>query len=101
MVPCALNCSRKVRESQYCPRNVKRNITLALDQEVLKAARALAACQGVSVSALLAEDLRTRVEEERGYQNARRRALDLLERPPSLGGAGANRKSLHDPAELR
>ena len=42
---------------------MKQNITLALDQEVQKAARAFAARRGTSISAMLAEDLRMKIEK--------------------------------------
>lgn len=81
---------------------MKQNITLAVDQELLKAARAFAAQHGVSVSAMLAEDLRAKVEQQRGYEQARHNALALLEQPWSLGGQGIeDREALHERAALR
>lgn len=81
---------------------MKQNITLALEQNLLKAARAYAARRGTSVSGLLAEELRVKLENERQYHQARQAALALLEDPWSLGGQGVvDREDLHDRAALR
>jgi 16S rRNA U516 pseudouridylate synthase RsuA-like enzyme len=52
-----------------------RNITLALDEGILREARVLAAHQGLSVSGLLRRQLVHLVENERGYAKARTSAL--------------------------
>ncbi len=57
---------------------MKRNITLKLDAELLREMRILAAEQGSSVSALLAERLESMVRERRAYERSRRRALARL-----------------------
>lgn len=81
---------------------MKQNITVALDKRLLKAARAFAAKRGTSVSAMLSEDLSARMETQRRYEKSRRLALELLERPWSLGGVGLrDRASLHERAALR
>jgi len=74
----------------------KHNITVALDPGLLKKARAVAARRGLSVSALLAHELRELVDEDRAYQAARRRALTLLSAPLPLGGALFPREALHE-----
>jgi hypothetical protein len=81
---------------------MKQNITLALDKQVLKKARAFAARRGTSVSAMLAEELRKKVEEETLYESSQAKALAFLSAPFRLGGAGiANREALHDRRGLR
>ncbi|NJD36344.1 MAG: hypothetical protein FIA96_16205 [Betaproteobacteria bacterium] len=81
---------------------MKQNITLALEQDLLKAARAYANRRGISISGLLAEELRAKVEQESQYQQAKQTALALLENPWSLGGRGVvDREDLHDRAALR
>ncbi len=57
---------------------MKANITLKLDAELLREARVLAAQEGTSVSALLAERLEKIVRERKHYEAARRRALALM-----------------------
>jgi hypothetical protein len=81
---------------------MKQNFTLALDQTILKAARALAAQRGTNISAMLAEELQMKVEHQRRYDHARQIALSLLERGFSLGGQGiTDRETLHDCTALR
>lgn len=57
---------------------MKSNITLKLDAGLLREVRVLAAEQGTSVSALLAEELARIVNERKGYEQARARALRRL-----------------------
>lgn len=81
---------------------MKQNITLALDRQVIKKARAFAARRGTSVSVMLAEELRKIVEDETRYQQAKVTALAQLNSPFPLGGAKmANREALHDRQGLR
>ena len=76
---------------------MKRNITLALDERLLKKARALAARRGTSVCGMLAGELQKLVGEETDYEVAKARALAQLGAPFRLGGARvANREALHD-----
>jgi hypothetical protein len=79
-----------------------RNITLTLDDEILREARVLAARRGLSVSAFLRTELANLVERQRGYAKAREAALQRLRRGQSLGGGKlASREELHDRAKLR
>lgn len=81
---------------------MKQNITLALEQDLLKAARAFAARRGTSISALLTDELQAKIEQERRYEQAKQTALALLEAPWSLGGQGMGRREdLHDRTALR
>ena len=57
---------------------IKRNVTLKLDEDLLREIRVLAAEEGRSVSALLADRLEAAVRERRAYARARRRALARL-----------------------
>jgi hypothetical protein len=77
--------------------NMKTNVTLKIEAELLREARVLAAEDGTSISALLAARLEQAVRERKGYQQARRRALARLRRgfdlrwtPPS------SRNELHE-----
>jgi hypothetical protein len=79
-----------------------RNITLALDDEILQEARVLAAQQGLSVSAFLRQELSRLVENQRGFVKAREVALRRLAHGTSLGGGPLpSREELHDRAKLR
>jgi hypothetical protein len=79
-----------------------RNITLSLDDEILREARILAAQQGLSVSAFLRRELSRLVEERRGFVKARDAALRRLAHGTDLGGGPLpTRDDLHDRAKLR
>jgi hypothetical protein len=81
---------------------MKQNITLTLDKQVLKKARAFAAERGTSVSAMLADELGKMVDEEALYEQAKVKALAHLNSPFRLGGEKmTDRESLHDRQSLR
>ena len=79
----------------------KHNITVAIDAALLKKARAVAAQRGLSVSALLANELRDLVNTNRRYSAAHKRALNLLQHPLPLGGKPLSRDELHERHRLR
>lgn len=64
---------------------MKTNITLKLDADLLREIRVLAAEQGISLSAMLAERLEQIVRERKSYDRARRRALTRLREGMDLG----------------
>lgn len=77
--------------------DMKTNITLKIDSDLLRQARVLAAEEGSSISALVTLHLEQAVRERKGYAKARRRALarlrkgfDLQWTPP------ASRDQLHE-----
>ncbi len=81
---------------------MKQNITLSLENRLLKKARAFAAQRGTSISAMLATELQRLVAEEAAYEQAKTKALAHLSSPFRLGGAKvANREALHDRQGLR
>jgi hypothetical protein len=57
---------------------MKTNVTLKLDADLLREARVIAAEDGSSVSALLADRLESLVRERKAFERARRRALARL-----------------------
>jgi len=77
-------------------RTMKQKITITLDKQLLKKARALAAQRNTSLGTLLSNELEKLVEQETEYEQAKTRALALLSSPFRLGGKIANRESLHD-----
>jgi 2-hydroxychromene-2-carboxylate isomerase len=98
--------SRNLRETPCIARSTtmaaKQNITLAIDGALLKRARAVAARRGLSVSALLAAELRALLAEEAAYESARRRAVVLLQDGLPLGGVKIDdRESLHERRRVR
>src|SRR5437764_14028989 len=58
--------------------DMKTNVTLKLDADLLREARVLAAEEGRSISALLADRLEAIVRERKAFDKARRRALARL-----------------------
>jgi hypothetical protein len=79
----------------------KHNVTVAIEHGLLKKARSVAARRGLSVSALLAQELRELVAEDAQYSAARKRAVTLFSTPLALGATPLNRETLHDRARLR
>ena len=76
---------------------MKTNVTLKLDADLLREVRVVAAEEGRSISALLADRLEAIVRERKAFEKARRRALarlregiDLQWTPP------ASRDELHE-----
>lgn len=80
----------------------RRNITLSLDEEVLRKTKVLAARRDQSVSALLRDELARLVSAEEAYEAAKQAALERLRRGSHLGGGPLpSRAELHDRASLR
>jgi len=66
-------------------KSMKTNVTLKLDADRLREAKVLAAEEGTSVSAMLADRVEALVREHRGFERARRRALDRFRHASRLG----------------
>jgi len=64
----------------------KQNLTVSLPQQTIRKAKILAARQGSSISALLAQQIEILVGEEEAYELAQRQALALLDQGFHLGG---------------
>jgi hypothetical protein len=76
---------------------MKTNVTLKLDADLLREARVLAAEEGTSISAMLADRIEALVREHRGFERARRRALARLRQAPALGWQRpASRSEVHE-----
>ena len=74
----------------------KQNITLSLEKDLIKKARALAAREDTSVTQLLARYLEKVVNNEEQYQAAKKNALLKLKKGYHLGGKGIiDRDELH------
>ncbi|HJP75655.1 MAG TPA: DUF6364 family protein [Pseudonocardiaceae bacterium] len=63
-----------------------RNVTIQLDEDLIRAAKALAATKGMSLSALVAQDLREKISAQGRYQRAMATALESM-----AEAAGSNR----------
>jgi predicted transcriptional regulator len=73
----------------------KTNLTIQLDDEVIRRAKVLAAKRGTSVSALVARQLGDLVAEDDRYDAARQRALELMARAAPRGGRTWTRDDLY------
>lgn len=77
------------------------NITLAIPKEVLVKVKIIAARRQTSVSRLLTQMLEKLVQQEDGYDHARRRHMQLLQGGVDLGTQGhveTTRDELHERA---
>ena len=73
------------------------NITIRLDRRTVRRAKVLAAKQNTSISRLIARQIETLVGEDEAYEQAKRRALALLDRGLHLGGRiEASRDEWHE-----
>lgn len=80
----------------------KQNITVAIEPGLLKQARAIAARRGTSISALLADELRDLIAEDRAYDRACRNARALPHAGFEWQGARMHdRNEIHDRRGLR
>lgn len=75
---------------------MRRNLIIAVEQELIRKAKVLAAERGTSISGLLAEELRRLVERETSYLRAREAALVEINMGLRLGGRASSREDLHE-----
>lgn len=73
----------------------KTNLTLQLDEDVIRRARIVAAKRGTSVSALVARELAELAARDDRYEAAQRRAGELMERATRRGGRGWTRDDIY------
>lgn len=74
----------------------RRNLTLQLDEAVIRKARVLAARRGTSISGLVARELEELVAADARYEAAMRRADEIMDRSVARGGRTWRRDELHD-----
>jgi len=74
----------------------KVNLTLHLDQDVIRRAKIVAAKRGTSVSGLVARDLAELTEQDERYEDAMRQAREILARAIARGGRSWRRDELHE-----
>ena len=74
----------------------KRNLTLQLDEDVIRRAKVLAAKRGTSVSGLVARELEHLVAQDARYEEAWRRAAEIMARSVPRGGRMWRRDELHE-----
>lgn len=74
----------------------KRNLTVQLDDDVIRQAKVLAAKRGTSVSTLVAGELARLVADERRYEEAWSRARRAVGAATPRGGRRWHRDELHE-----
>lgn len=74
----------------------RRNLTLQLDEEIIRQARILAAKRGTSVSGLVARELELLVARDARYEEAQRRAVELMAAAAGRGGRSWRREDLYE-----
>lgn len=72
---------------------VKQNLTVSLERETVRKAKILAARRGTSISGLITAQIEQLVVDDESYQQAKRQALELLERGFHLGGVHDSKRS--------
>ena len=73
----------------------KTNLTVQLDEEVIRRAKIAAARRGTSVSALVARQLDALSADDERYEAARQRAIELMDRATPHGGRDWTREDLY------
>ena len=74
----------------------RRNLTLQLDEDVIRHAKVLAAKRGTSVSGLVAHELEELVARDARYEAAHRRASEIMAASTARGGRRWRRDELHN-----
>jgi predicted transcriptional regulator len=75
---------------------MRQNLTVSLEKGLIRQLKVIAAQRATSISGMLSDELRTIVDRDTQYQDARRRALATLDKGLHLGGEPASRKELHE-----
>jgi hypothetical protein len=73
----------------------KRNLTVQLDEEVIRQAKLLAARRGTSISGLVARELEQLVAQDARYAEAWRRAVKIMDSSVPRGGRTWRRDELY------
>ena len=91
------NCTYYVLHLFRAHETAMANITLRIDDELVRDTRVLAAQRGTSVSRLLAEELETLVRAAKNYESAQHRALKRMSEAENLGwSAPTSRDELYE-----
>jgi Family of unknown function (DUF6364) len=82
--------------TQYPVVMAKRNLTIQLDEAIIRHARVVAAHRGLSLSALVAQQLTQLAEADERYERARTVALDALAGATGGGTPTWRREELYE-----
>lgn len=75
---------------------MRRNLTVQLDEEVIRRAKVVAAKRGTSVSGLVAQQLENLVDADARYEAAWRSARKAMGEATDRGGRNWRRDDLYD-----
>ena len=76
---------------------MKQNITLAIEKEILRKGKLIAAQNDTSISRMLSDQLKAMIDKEEQYQAAKRKALHALKKGFHLGAKITwRREDLHE-----
>lgn len=76
---------------------MKQNVTIAIEKDLVKKARILAARRETSLSRMLTEELHRLVSDDERYVSAKRKALAQIRQGLPLGGSiAATREQWHE-----
>jgi hypothetical protein len=82
--------------TQYPVVMAKRNLTIQLDEAIIRQARVVAAHRGLSLSALVAQQLTQLADADERYERARTVALDALAGATGGGTPTWRREELYE-----
>ena len=71
----------------YLEDKMKQNITLAIEKEILRKGKLIAAQNDTSISKMLSDKLKQIIDKEEQYEAAKRSALHTLKKGFHLGGS--------------
>lgn len=74
----------------------KRNVTVQLEEGLLKKSRHLAVDQDLSLSEWISRVIKDAVMRSYSFNSAKRKAFKVLEEPLCLGGKAYAREELHE-----
>lgn len=75
---------------------VKRNLTIQLDDDLIRRAKVIAAERGTSVSGLVAQQLAELIAARDRYVRARESALEMMAEATDRGGRRWTREELYE-----
>jgi capsular polysaccharide biosynthesis protein len=75
---------------------MKRNLTVQLDEDLIRRAKVLAAECGTSVSGLVAQQITKLIEARDRYTTARESALEMMSTATDHGGRRWTREQLYE-----
>jgi predicted transcriptional regulator len=86
----------KTKKLEKQPASTKVNLTIKIDKALLRKIRIIAAEQGTSISALVADAINEKSTQSGRYEEAMKRALTLMEEGIPFEGPMLTREQMHE-----